>query len=146
MKLPVTKTVAALYVAAVFAIGAVAGGAVSYGYGRKQPPRKFDPEAMRLEQKNRYVRELGLNPEQAGQLDEILKQGVDEFGACHREHMDRIRELIKKNHARVAAILTAEQKVEFEKIEKAREEKFPRDNRGEHRGPPPGGEAPPPPK
>ncbi len=144
MRLPVTKTVAALYVAAIFAIGAVAGGAVSYTYGRKQPPRRFDPEAMRQEQKERYTRELGLSAEQAMQLDSIIRQGMDEFGACHREHMDRIHDLFKKGHDRIAAILTPEQKLEFEKLEKKREEKFSRDGRGDRRAPPPEPGSPPP--
>lgn len=145
MKLPVTKTVAALYVAALFTIGAVAGGAVSYAYGRKQPPRRFDPEVMRQEQKERYTRELSLTAEQVTQLDSILKQGIDEFGACHREHMDKIHDLFKKGHDRIAAILTPEQKAEFEKLEKARDEKFSRDGRGDRRGPPPDKGSPPPP-
>ena len=137
MKPPATRTVAALYVAATFAIGAVAGGAVSYAYGRKQPPRRFDPEAMRQQQKERYAKELGLSPAQIEQLDLILRQGMDEFGACHREHMDRVHDLMKRGQERIAGILTPEQKVEFLEMEKKREEKFARDGRGDRRSPPP---------
>jgi Spy/CpxP family protein refolding chaperone len=144
MKLPATRTVAALYVAATFAIGAVAGGAVSYAYGRKQPPRRFDPEAMRQQQKERYAKELGLSPAQIQQLDQILRQGMDEFGVCHREHMDRVHDLMKRGQERIAGILTPEQKVEFLEMEKKREEKFARDGRGDRRGPPPEPGGPPP--
>lgn len=148
MRLPITKTAATLYIAAIFLIGAVAGGAVSYGYGRKQPPRKFDPEAMRQHQKDRYATELGLTTDQTQKLDLILRQGMDEFGSCHREHMDRIHELMKHGRERIAAILTPEQKVRFEKLETKRDEKFPRDGRGDHRGPPSGDPPPglPPPR
>ena len=140
MKLPGSKTAVVLYVAAIFAVGAVAGGAV--GYSRKPPQRKFDPEAMRKHQTERYVKELALSPDQTQKLELILRQGMDEFGACHREHMDRIHALMKQGKERIAAILTPEQKAQFEKLEKEREEKFQREGRSDRRSPPPGHLAP----
>ena len=141
MKLPATKAVVALYVAAIFLLGAAAGGTVGYRYSHRQPRRPFDPNAMRSEMKDRFTKDLNLTAEQQQQLETILKKNMDEFGSAHREHMDHIRELVKGGRDRVAAILTPEQKVKFEAIEKERKERdkgMSRNGPGDHGGPPPG--------
>jgi Spy/CpxP family protein refolding chaperone len=140
MKPPATKTAVALYVGATFLLGAIAGGTVGYGYSHRQPRRPFDPNVMRQEMKDRFTKELSLTPEQQQQLETILKKNMDEFGSAHKEHMDHIRELVRGGRDRIAAILTPEQKVRFEAMEKERKE---REKGSLHGGPGDRGEPPP---
>lgn len=141
MKPPATKTIAVLYVAATFLLGAIAGGMVGYGYSHRQPKRPFDKDAMRQEMKARFTKDLDLSADQQKQLEGILVKNMEEFGSAHREHMDHIRELVKGGRDRIAGILTPVQKVKFEAMEKERKEReknFNHGGFGERRGPPPG--------
>lgn len=143
MKLPDTKAVVAFYVAAVFLVGAVAGGTVGYRYSHREtrrPPEAFDPNAMRQKMKERFTKELSLTAEQQQQIEGILKKNMDEFGSALHENSDHIREVMKSGRNRIAAILTAEQQAKFEAMERARME---RDKRVPHGGPHDHGEPPP---
>ena len=132
---PPTRRTVLLYLSATFILGAVAGGAVGYGFGRRPIFRPFDREAMRARMCDDITRSVGLTPEQQKQLDPLVRQGMDEFEAVHREEMGRIREVMKKGHNRIAAILTPEQQVKFDAFERERESR--RQSRPHGDSPPP---------
>ncbi|MEI6357842.1 MAG: hypothetical protein WCP53_12185 [Verrucomicrobiota bacterium] len=120
MKAPTTQLAAVAYIAATFLIGALAGGAVGYGYGRKPIVRPFDREAMRAHICNDLTSKLDLTPAQQQQLDPIVRQNMEEFDADRRQQMAKMGERMKAGSQRIRAILTPGQQVKFDELERQR--------------------------
>lgn len=143
--IPVTRKTILLYLAGTFVLGAVAGGALGYGWGRRPVFKPFDRDEMRAKFCNRLVNDLGLTEPQQGQLDPIIRQNMDEFEAVQREQYGRIGELMKRHRERIASILTPEQRVQFETLEREREQRFEKERGEKHQrrgdGPRNGGDA-----
>ncbi|MCW5557786.1 MAG: hypothetical protein KIT22_08140 [Verrucomicrobiae bacterium] len=133
-----TRTAVLSYLAATFAVGAVAGGAIGYGVGRRAMFRPPDREEMRVKVCERFTSELHLDAEQQRRLDPLIRQGMDEFDAAHREHEERLRELMRKGHNRLSTTLnlTPEQKAKFEAMEAERERRMSSKPKGPPGGPP----------
>jgi Spy/CpxP family protein refolding chaperone len=134
MKVPTTKLAAVFYVTATFLIGALAGAAVGYGYGRKPIFRPFDRDAMRAHICSDLTSKLDLTTEQQQQLEPIVRQNMEEFDADRRQHMAQMGERMKQGNLRIRAILTPEQQAKFDEIEKSR---WKDRERGRDRGKPP---------
>jgi hypothetical protein len=130
--IPVTRKTILLYLAGTFVLGAVAGGAVGYGWGRRPVFKPFDRDEMRTRFCNRLVNDLGLTEPQQSQLDPIIRQNMDEFEAVQREQYGRIGELMKRHRERIASILTPEQRARFEMLEREREQRFEKERGGKH--------------
>jgi hypothetical protein len=130
--IPVTRKTILLYLAGTFVLGAVAGGALGYGWGRRPVFKPFDRDEMRAKFCNRLVNDLELTEPQQGQLDPIIRQNMDEFEAVQREQYGRIGELMKRHRERVASILTPEQRARYEALEREREQRFEKERGGRH--------------
>jgi len=123
---PPTRTAVLSYLAATFVVGAVAGGAIGYGIGQRSVFRPVDREEMRVKTCERFTSELHLDVEQQRKLDPLIREGMDEFDAAHREHRERLRELMRKGRDRMsdALNLTPEQRAKFEAMEAERERRM----------------------
>jgi hypothetical protein len=116
-----TRRTIILYLAGTFVLGAVAGGALGYQWGRQPVFKSFDRDEMRSRFCNRLVSDLGLSPAQRDQLDPILRQNMEEFEAVHRDHYSQIGVTIKRHRERIASIMSPEQKAKYEAMEKERD-------------------------
>jgi Spy/CpxP family protein refolding chaperone len=110
---------AALWVGAVFVLGAALGGMLGYltahhSASAANPPLS-EPErrARRVEQ---ITRELSLTPAQSQQLDTILKERHAESKTIHDQSDLQIEQIRQKGREQVRAILTPEQKPKFEEL------------------------------
>ena len=119
------KRKAALWVGAVFLLGAMLGGVLGYLFAHRpvsaaNPPLS-EPErrAHRVEQ---LTRELTLTPQQAQQLDSILLQRHSETKTIHDQADKQLDEVREKGRAQVRAILTPEQLPKFEDFLKRMDE------------------------
>jgi Spy/CpxP family protein refolding chaperone len=115
---PATRK-AALWVGAVFLLGAALGGVFGYLFAHRpvnaaNPPLS-EPErrAQRLQQ---LTKDLSLTPQQAQQLDAILLQRHTETKAIHEQTDAQIDAVRQKGRAQVRAILTPEQLPKFEEF------------------------------
>ena len=75
------------------------------------------PELVRLRIENNLTRELDLNPDQQGKLDEILVTMQQEIAMARQEHLPRFRLILADTQKRISEILTPEQREKFEKIQ-----------------------------
>jgi len=116
--------------------GGVVVGALGYRYydvqvvaapGRSGPPP--NPEEVRKRIIKELSERLKLTPEQSKQLDGIFDETHKRFMEFRERHhpeeeaQRKEREQIRQEHNdKIRAILTPEQKVEFEKIRQEREE------------------------
>jgi len=116
---------AALWVGAVFLLGAALGGVLGYltahhsTSAANQPLSEPERRARRLEQ---MTRELSLTPAQSQQLDGILKERHAESKAIHDQTDLQIEQVRKKGRDQVRAILTPEQQPKFEEFLKRLDE------------------------
>ena len=116
---------AALWVGAVFLLGAALGGVLGYltahhsTSAANQPLSEPERRARRLEQ---MTRELSLTPAQSQQLDGILKERHAESKTIHDQTDLQIEQVRKKGRDQVRAILTPEQQPKFEEFLKRLDE------------------------
>jgi Spy/CpxP family protein refolding chaperone len=115
---PATRK-AALWVGAVFLLGAALGGVVGYLFAHR-PVNAANPPLSEPEKRARRVQELtkdlSLTPQQAQQLDAILLQRHAETKAIHDQTEAEIEAVRQKGRAQVRAILTADQVPKFEEF------------------------------
>jgi len=119
------KRKAALWVGAVFLLGAMLGGVLGFLFAHRpvnaanaalsEPERR----ARRVEQ---FTHELALSPEQAQQLDAILLQRHAETKVIHDQADLQLEQVRQKGRAQVRAILTPEQLPKFEEFLKRMDE------------------------
>jgi len=128
------KRKAAVWVVAVFLVGAALGGMVSYIFAHRPvsanaPMTEQQRRAHRVEQ---LTQELGLTNDQRQQLDAILSQLHGEYKALHEQSDAQIDQARQKGRNQIRAILTADQKPKFENFLKRMDEE-------RKRNAPPGG-------
>ncbi len=110
---------AALWVGAVFVLGAALGGVLGYltahhaASAANQPLSEPERRARRVEQ---LTRDLSLTPTQSQQLDAILKERHAESKAIHDQTDLQIDQVRQKGRDQIRAILTPEQKPKFEEF------------------------------
>jgi Spy/CpxP family protein refolding chaperone len=126
---------AALWVGAVFLLGAALGGVLGYLFAHRpvsaaNPPLS-EPE-RRAKRVAEFTKELSLTPQQTQQLDAILMQRHAETKAIHEQTDAQIDAVRQKGRAQVRAILTPDQLPKFEDFLKRMDEERKRN------GPPPG--------
>jgi Spy/CpxP family protein refolding chaperone len=115
---PATRK-AALWVGAVFLLGAALGGVLGYLFAHRpvnaaNPPLS-EPE-RRAQRVQQLTKDLSLTPQQAQQLDAILLQRHTETKAIHEQTDAQIDAVRQKGRAQVRAILTPEQLPKFEEF------------------------------
>jgi Spy/CpxP family protein refolding chaperone len=126
---------AALWVGAVFLLGAALGGVLGYLFAHRpvsaaNPPLS-EPE-RRAQKVQELTKELSLTPQQAQQLDAILLRRHTEAKAIHDQTDAQLDGVRQKGRAELRAILTPDQLPKFEEFLKRVDEERKRN------GPPPG--------
>ena len=110
---------AALWVGAVFLLGAALGGVLGYLFAHR-PVNAANPPLSEPERRAQRVAELtkglSLTPEQAQRLDAILFHWHGESKAIHDQSDAQIDALRTKGRNEVRSILTPEQKPKFEEF------------------------------
>jgi len=110
---------AAIWVTAVFILGAALGGVFGYMFGHHSVAAsavpKSEPErrAKRVEQ---MTKDLSLTPEQGQKLDAILSQLHGEYKVLHEQNDAQLDQARQRGRNRIREILTPEQKPKFEEF------------------------------
>jgi Spy/CpxP family protein refolding chaperone len=113
------KRKAALWVGAVFLLGAALGGVLGYVFAHhsvsaaSQPLSEPERRARRVEE---LTRELALTPEQAKQLDAILMQRHSQARTLHDQSDAQIEQVRQNGRAEIRGILTPDQKPKFDEF------------------------------
>ena len=129
------KRKAALWVGAVFLLGAMLGGVLGFLFAHRPvnaanaPLSEPERRAHRVEQ---LTHELELTPQQAQQLDSILLQRHTETKAIHDQLDAQMNQVRDKGRAQVRTILTPEQLPKFEAFLKRMDEERKRNTPPPH--------------
>ena len=126
---------AALWVGAVFLIGAALGGVLGYLFAHRpviaaNPP--LSEPARRAQKLQELTKELSLTPQQVQQVDSLLLERHLEAKAIRDQADVQLDAVRQKGRAQMRAILTPEQLPKFEEFLKRMDEERKRN------GPPPG--------
>jgi Spy/CpxP family protein refolding chaperone len=125
---------AALWVGAVFLLGAALGGVLGYVFAHR-PVNAANPPLSEPERRAKKVHqmtdELSLTPQQAQQLDAILQQHHAESKAIRDQAELQVDAVRQKGRAEVRAILNPDQVPKFDAFLKRVDEERKRN------GPPP---------
>ena len=125
------KKKAALWVGAVFLLGAALGGVLGYVFAHhsvsaaNQPLSEPERRAHRVEE---LTRELALTPEQAKQLDAILLQRHTQAKTLHDQADGQVEQVRQNGRAEIRGLLTPEQKTKFDEFLKRTDEARKRNN------------------
>jgi Spy/CpxP family protein refolding chaperone len=129
-----TTRKAALWVGAVFLLGAALGGVLGYLFAHRPVSAANPPlsESERRAQKiERLKNELSLTPQQLQQVDAILDNWHSETKAIRDQSEAQIAAIRQKGRGEIRAILTPGQQPKFEDFLKRLDEERKRN------GPPP---------
>ena len=119
------KQKAALWVGAVFLLGAALGGVLGYLFAHR-PVSASNPPLSEPERRARRVaeltKELSLTPQQSQQMDEVLKQIHGEMKALRDQSDSQVEQLRQKGRSQMRATLTPQQVPKFEEFLKRLDE------------------------
>lgn len=119
------KQKAALWVGAVFLLGAALGGVLGYLFAHR-PVSASNPPLSEPERRARRVaeltKELSLTPQQSQQMDEVLKEIHGEMKATRDKTDAELEQLRQKGRSEMRAVLTPEQTPKFEEFLKRLDE------------------------
>lgn len=120
------KQKAALWVGAVFLLGAALGGVLGYVFAHRTyaaPPNAAlsEPE-RRAKRVAELTRDLSLTPSQVQQLDAILLQRHTDSKAIHDQADAQLDQNRQKTRVQIRAILTPDQMPKFEEFLKRMDE------------------------
>lgn len=116
---------AALWVGAVFLLGAALGVVLGYltaHHSTSAATAPLSEQERRAHRVQEITRELSLTPAQSQQLDSILKERHAESKAIHDQTDLQIDQVRQKGRDQIRAILTAEQQPKFEEFLKRLDE------------------------
>jgi Spy/CpxP family protein refolding chaperone len=119
------KRKAALYLAAVFVAGLVAGGMAGLTLARTVAP-KPPPAELAENVRSRLKADLRLSDKQVRQISPIVDELMQEMQAEHDQTVERVVRIIRRKHQRMEQFLAPEQRSKFKQIEQEREEAFRR--------------------
>jgi len=124
------KGKALFYMAAIFAVGllagGVAGGLTGYRFGIQKLSRPPSAEQMATSVIQRLEQELRLTAEQQKQISPLVDSFVVEMNEVHSNTVERAVGVIQHMHQRVAEVLTPEQRELLQHMQQEREAEFRR--------------------
>jgi Spy/CpxP family protein refolding chaperone len=116
---------AALWIGAVFLLGAALGGVLGYVFAHRPVnaagPPLSEPE-RRAHRVAELTRELSLAPQQAQQLDSILLEWHGDTKAIRDQSDAQLEAIRQKRRAEVRSILTPDQLPKFDEFLKRHDE------------------------
>lgn len=113
-----------LYLAAIFAAGGVSGWVVSAKTTKEKLLSAPQPQEISSRFCEKVFSRLNLSPEQTKKIEEISQRSAKEMSAIHEDRKRRIRQAVGNRNNQIRAILTPEQQVQFEQIEREHRDSY----------------------
>lgn len=143
-----------LLLTGIFLAGAVAGGFVTLEVGKNMMRKRLSPDNWGPARLKTLEKQLDLSSEQIERLKPIIRRDVEDLNRLRQQGFQETRRILERMEKDIAAVLTPEQRKEFERLnaemrERARRmfemRRSERMEKGERRAPPPDGKDGPPP-
>jgi Spy/CpxP family protein refolding chaperone len=109
-----------VYVLAIFLAGGGSGALIASKMCRRVPVAPVPSAEIGARLRARFQSRLSLTPEQAQKIDPMIDQAMRQVETIRKETASRVFANVSNLHEQVQAVLTPEQKVKFEELERAR--------------------------
>ena len=109
-----------VYVLAVFLAGAGSGALVAWQVCRRTPVAPVPPAEIGARLRARFQSQLALTPEQVQKIDPMINQAMRRVEAIRKETASQVFANVSTLHEQMLTVLTPEQKVKFEELERER--------------------------
>jgi len=110
------------YVFAIFLAGAGSGAVIAWEVSRRTPIPPRPPAEIGARLRARFQSQLALTPEQVKQIDPMIDQAMRRVEAIRNETASKVFANVASMHEQMLTVLTPEQKVKFEELERVRRE------------------------
>ena len=109
-----------VYVLALFLAGGGSGALVAWKVCRRMPVAPVPPAEIGARLRARFQSRLGLTPDQAQKIDPMIDQAMRRVEAIRNYTASLVFTNVATLHEQVLTVLTPEQKVKFEELERER--------------------------
>lgn len=109
-----------VYVLAIFLAGAGSGALIGWQVCRRTPVAPVPPAEIGARLRARFQSQLALTPDQAQQIDPMIDQAMRRVEAIRKETASQVFANVSDLHKQMLTVLTPEQKVKFEELERER--------------------------
>jgi Spy/CpxP family protein refolding chaperone len=113
-----------VYVLAIFLAGGGSGAFVGWQMCRRTPVTPVPPAEIGAHLRARFQSQLALTPEQLQKIDPMIDEAMHRVEAIRKETASQVFANVTTLHEQVLAVLTPEQKVKFEVLERERRERL----------------------
>src|ERR1035437_9981574 len=111
-----------VYVLAIFLAGGGSGAFVGWQMCRRTPIALVPPAEIGARLRARFQSRLDLTPDQVQKIDPMIDQAMRRVEAIRKETASRVFANVSNLHEQVLAVLTPEQKLKYEELERERRE------------------------
>ena len=111
-----------LYVLALFLAGGGSGALITWEVCRRKPVAPLPPAEIGARLRARFQSRLDLTSEQMQKINPLIDQAMHRVEAIRRETANEVFANVSSLHEQVLLVLTPEQKVKFEELERERRE------------------------
>ena len=111
-----------LYVLAIFLAGCGSGALITWHLGQGRAVAPSSPAEIGARLRARFQARLDLTPEQVQQINPLIDQAMRRVEIIRHETANHVFANVSNLHEQVLLLLTPEQKVKFEQLERERRE------------------------
>jgi Spy/CpxP family protein refolding chaperone len=109
-----------VYVLAIFLAGAGSGALIGWQVCRRTPVAPVPPAEIGARLRARFQSQLALTPDQAQKIDPMIDQAMRRVEAIRKETASQVFANVSDLHKQMLTVLTPEQEVKFEELERER--------------------------
>ena len=109
-----------VYVLAIFMAGAGSGALIGWQVCRRTPVAPMPPVEIGARLRARFQSQLALTTEQAQKIEPMIDQAMRRVEAIRKDTASQVFANVATLHEQMLTVLTPDQKVKFEELERAR--------------------------
>ena len=109
-----------VYVLAIFLAGGGSGTLIGWQVCRRTPVAPVPPAEIGARLRARFQSQLALTPDQVRQIEPMIDQAMRRVEAIRKDTASQVFANVSNLHEQILTVLTPEQKVKFEELERER--------------------------
>jgi Spy/CpxP family protein refolding chaperone len=113
-----------VYVLALFLAGGGSGAFIAWQVCRRTPVAPVPPAEIGAHLRARFQSQLALTPDQTQKIDPMIDQAMRRLEVIRKETASQVFANVSTMHEQMLTVLTPEQKVKFEVLERERRERL----------------------
>jgi Spy/CpxP family protein refolding chaperone len=113
-----------VYVLAIFLAGAGSGALIGWQVCRRTPVAPVPPAEIGARLRARFQSQLALTTDQAQKIEPMIDQAMRRVEAIRKDTASQIFANVSDLHGQMLTVLTPEQKVQFEVLDRERRERL----------------------